>query len=171
MEIILCVLLMILIVISAYVYFHHSNTIAGSFERITPLTDYKKDIRDMNILGTFTKRSTKKKSTETLAQRLTKAGWKLYTKESCPWCHLQVDMFGADKQYLNIVDCSNLQPPASRNPANLDVANCNQIWVYPSWVNGNKLLPGSQSFVTLNDALSGKFYTTDNKKTYKKTAK
>jgi hypothetical protein len=139
--------------------------VTGSFERITPLSVYKKtaDYKGENILGTFTKSPMKKtrKPKKTLAQKLTDAGWKLYVKESCPWCHLQVDMFGEDKRYLNIIDCSKLEYPESRNPAHLD---CDQVWVYPTWICGNKILPGSQSFMTLTDALKGKFYNTSTKK-------
>ena len=141
------------------------------FERMTPLTEYKKSSDSSNILGTFVKSSRSKSSTskpqknkKTLAQKLTDAGWKLYVKESCPWCHLQVDMFGEDKQYLHIIDCSKLEYPESKNPANVDLRECNSVWVYPTWVNGNKILPGSQSFSSLTDALNGKFYTSNTSK-------
>jgi len=162
----LILILLIILVIVVAISYNSPNKI-GSFERITPLTVYKKTDKSENILGTFVKNRESKKSKKTgktLAQKLTDAGWTLYIKDSCPWCHLQVDMFGTDKQYLKIVDCSKLEPPHSRNPANLDLANCKQVWVYPTWVNGSNILPGSQSFASLNDALNGKYYSTVSEK-------
>jgi hypothetical protein len=58
-----------------------------------------------------------------------------------------------------------LELPQSKNPANIDLETCGQVWVYPTWVNGDKILPGSQSFSSLNDALNGKFYKTSTAKT------
>ena len=88
-----------------------------------------------------------------LAQRLTDAGWKLYIKQTCPWCHLQIDMFGDDKKFLNIIDCSDedLRPE--------ELANCKQTWVYPTWANDTNIMPGSQTFKKLNKALKKKSKT------------
>lgn len=142
-----------------------SGVTEGGFD--TPLSKYKKTPEIVkkskgcdNILGTYTK--LRKTRNPPLAKKLTDAGWKLYVKESCPWCHLQVDMFGEDKQYLNIIDCSKMEYPENKNPANL-ASDCGQMWVYPTWVNGNKILPGSQSFASLTDALKGKYYNTQSK--------
>lgn len=152
-----------------------TSEILNAFERLTPLTEYKKSPESPNILGTFAKpqkpSKSQKKNKKTLAQKLTDAGWKLYLKESCPWCHLQVDMFGEDKQYLNIIDCSKLEYPENKNPANVDLRECNSVWVYPTWVNENKILPGSQSFASLTDALNGKFYITTDKSKLSSTKK
>lgn len=88
-----------------------------------------------------------KKYGKNLAKKLAKAGWVLYSKKTCPWCHIQIDMFGDDKKYLKIVDCTDtdLRPEEFRQ--------CSQTWVYPTWVNKDMVLPGSQSFMTLNNAL------------------
>lgn len=159
---VLYIFLFIFLIVALCLIFDQSSNTSGGFERHTPFTDYKKD---KHILGTFVSKHLSKppKSSKIpLAKKLSDAGWMLYIKDTCPWCHLQVDMFGTDKQYLNIVDCSKMEPPQSQNPANLDAENCKQLWVYPTWVNGNKILPGSQSFASLNDALNGKFYKTTN---------
>lgn len=163
-------LLLIIIIIVVCLIMRHctlqdeytgSSEISNIFDRKTPLTTYKKSKESSNILGTFVKPLKSKKNKKTLAQKLTDAGWTLYVKESCPWCHLQVDMFGEDKQYLKIVDCSKLEYPENKNPANVDLRECGSVWVYPTWVNKNKILPGSQSFSSLTDALNGKFYTSN----------
>jgi len=66
---------------------------------------------------------------QTLAQKLTNAGWVLYTKSSCPWCAKQVDKFGTDGCHLNIINCldCDMEGPA--------LEGCQMTWVYPSWVN------------------------------------
>lgn len=162
---IIFLLILVLVILGLLLYLNRNSesitkqgTFEGGFD--TPLNTYKTD----NILGTFKTNKGKSKKNKSLAKRLTDAGWKLYTKDSCPWCHLQVDLFGNDKQYLHIIDCTNSSPDPK------DLANCRQVWVYPTWVNGDKILPGTQSFSTLNNALNGKFYTTKDitKKTYNK---
>lgn len=111
-----------------------------------PKHNKQKGDNPVPIFGTIEK-GHKKGKDKNLAKKLTNAGWVLYSKKSCPWCHIQIDMFGDDKKYLKIVDCSetDLRPEEFRQ--------CSQTWVYPTWVNRNMVLPGSQSFMTLNDAL------------------
>jgi len=125
-----------------------------------PLQDLK------NLVGTFDVPKSKQNKIDgpCLAEKLTNAGWKLYIKQSCPWCHLQMDMFGSDSMYLNIVDCSSddLRPE--------DLKDCGQTWVYPTWINGDYILPGSQSFVDLNNALKS-FKGTVSRKEYKQMKK
>lgn len=137
------VLLIILIILIILGIIYSQNTITGG--NLAPLRSYKTSKDITSILRTTRKQRYKKG----LAKRLTDAGWVLYTKKSCPWCHVQIDMFGNDKILLNVVDCSDtdLRPKEFRQ--------CSQTWVYPTWVNKNMVLPGSQSFIALDQALKG----------------
>lgn len=138
----------------------------GSYENLSTVKIGGGPLQDLkNLVGTFDVPSKKILNEKPcLAERLTDAGWKLYIKQSCPWCHLQMDMFGSDSMYLNIVDCSSddLRPE--------DLKDCGQTWVYPTWINGEHILAGSQSFSDLNKALKS-FKGTISRKEYKQMKK
>jgi hypothetical protein len=165
----ICLILIILVVVLAVLW--SMNNIIANVKKYTkserlnekigggPLQDLK------NLVGTFdvsNKKPLKNLTVDkpTLAERLTDAGWKLYIKQSCPWCHLQIDMFGSDSMYLDIVDCTSedLRPE--------DLKNCGQTWVYPTWIKDDYILPGSQSFADLNKALKS-YQGTVSRKEYK----
>lgn len=154
-----CLILIISLIVLALLW-NMSYSKKKSSEKIGsgPLQDLK------NLVGTFDVQNKKYDQGPCLAEKLTDAGWKLYIKQSCPWCHLQMDMFGSDSMYLNIVDCSSedLRPE--------DLKDCGQTWVYPTWINGDHILPGSQSFADLNKALKS-FKGTVTRKEYRQMKK
>lgn len=154
-----CLILIISLIVLALLW-NMSYSKKTSSEKIGggPLQDLK------NLVGTFDVQNKKYDQGPCLAEKLTDAGWKLYIKQSCPWCHLQMDMFGSDSMYLNIVDCSSedLRPE--------DLKDCGQTWVYPTWINGDHILPGSQSFADLNKVLKS-FKGTVTRKEYRQMKK
>ena len=47
-------------------------------------------------------------SNRSLAQRLTDAGWVLYIRMGCPWCHKQLGEFPpAEQKELKIIECQS----------------------------------------------------------------
>ncbi len=88
------------------------------------------------------------KKKQTLAQRLTKEGWVLYTKSNCPWCVKQLQMFGGDACNLKKVDCLDCSLSGK------DLKGCQKTWVYPSWVKGNRIEPGTKTLKELKALLT-----------------
>lgn len=116
-----------------------------------PMNEYKTGKKKiMSSVGTYVKKSTV--NTTSLAKKLTQNGWRLYIKDSCPYCHLQIDLFGNDKKFLDIRDCLLER---EKDPI------CSQLYVYPTWVNLKRvdengdtlILPGSQTLYQLSQAL------------------
>jgi hypothetical protein len=158
LSILFILIIIFLILVAVIKVFGTESTFNEKLEKVGggPMSDYKTAKPSSLIRGTIVPSTDSEKNTDSekypknLARRLTDAGWKLYIKQTCPWCHLQMDMFGDDRKYLNIVDCSenDLRPS--------DLSDCQQTWVYPTWANNTHILPGSQTFKELNKALKKK---------------
>ena len=171
--VVLFILLLIVLILCAI----KSNTLLNKSEIAGggPIYDFKHGMRSLGIPSQSTQlkgegynltvdpKLAPKSKKKFLAQKLTEAGWVLYVKDQCPWCHLQIDMFGENKHHLKIINCSH----EDLRPKQLKA--CHDTWVYPTWVKGNQILPGSQTFRSLNKALKTKSGIT--KEEYKKLKK
>jgi hypothetical protein len=83
-------------------------------------------------------------SDKSLAQCLTEKGVVMYGLDTCEECRSQKNLFGADFNKINYVNCD----------FHLNECRGKGITVYPVWSYGNKVLVGVQSINSLS-ALTG----------------
>lgn len=83
----------------------------------------------LGAAGCATKSTVTSGQYDELAQRLTKAGARVYGASQCSACQYQKQLFGNSWQYINYVECAI---PAGRGQAQA----CSEagIMTYPTWV-------------------------------------